>query len=63
MPEAKFNFIPAFCPHCGETIKFYRIVDFLVVDYLAGETFTCECGMGFQYVRDLPHDTTKEKPI
>jgi len=52
--KAIFNFIPKFCPNCGDKLFTPESASELgslkatIDDYHAGEPFTCDCGLAFE---------------
>ena len=43
--QARFDFIPGFCPNCGKAIN---LTGASLDDYYNGVSFTCDCGLAFQ---------------
>lgn len=53
--KALFNFIPSYCPVCGIRLfdpgkaEYLNTLRATIDDYHNGQSFTCACGLVFEY--------------
>ena len=52
--KATFDFIPTYCPNCGQRLfdpgkaEYLNTLRLALDDYHAGQPFTCDCGLAFE---------------